>query len=112
MPFFHLMFLDFRSEVISFQFPKMLILSFLLAGLLPLASTAPTTSSTSIQSTSTKVPDPTCTNGPFTRQCWGNGFSIATDYDTKWPVTGKTVSYHLEITNTTLAPDGFSRLVM
>ncbi|KAF4631995.1 hypothetical protein G7Y89_g6136 [Cudoniella acicularis] len=69
------------------------------------------TSSSSPSSTSL-VADSQCTNGPFTRQCWGGGFSIATDYDTAWPVTGNTVSYHLEITNTTMAPDGYERLVM
>src|SRR3982074_2626608 len=68
----------------------MLLLAFILASLVSFASTAPTT--TSQTSTSTKVADPSCTNGPFTRQCWGNGFSIATDYDVKWPVTGHTVA--------------------
>ena len=61
---------------------------------LSLASSTPTTTS-SQSTTSTKVSDSSCTNGPFTRQCWGNGFSIATDYDTKWPVTGKTVPVSL-----------------
>lgn len=61
--------------------------------------------------TSTNKPDSKCTNGPFTRQCWGNGFSIATNYDSTWPVTNKVVSYHLEVTNTTLAPDGAPRVV-
>lgn len=49
-------------------------------------------SSTTKAATSTAVADPSCTNGPFTRACWGNGFSIATDYDVDWPVTGRTVS--------------------
>jgi hypothetical protein len=71
-----------------------------------------TSTSSSIASSTSLVADSSCTNGPFTRQCWGNGFSIATDYDTAWPVTGNTVSYTLEITNTTLAPDGTERLVM
>lgn len=43
----------------------------------------------------------------------GGGFSIATDFDQKWPDTGKTVPYTLDITNTTLNPDGTGdRLVM
>ena len=45
--------------------------------------------------------------------CQGDGFSIATDFDQKWPDTGKTVPYTLDITNTTLNPDGTGdRLVM
>ncbi|RDW88368.1 hypothetical protein BP6252_00400 [Coleophoma cylindrospora] len=55
---------------------------------------------------------PGCTNGPNSRQCWTDSFSIATDSETSWPVTGKTVSYHLEITNTTLAPDGTPKRMM
>ncbi|KAM3081222.1 laccase, multicopper oxidase, benzenediol:oxygen oxidorectuctase [Clarireedia jacksonii] len=79
------------------------------------SSVPPSTVSSSSSSTSaisSLVADPACTNSPFTRSCWGNGFSIATDFDTKHPNTGVTRKYNLEITNTTLAPDGFSRLVM
>lgn len=68
--------------------------------------------STSIAATSTTPPDSQCTNSPFTRSCWGNGFSAATDYDISWPNTGNTKSYHLTITNTTMAPDGHPRLVL
>ncbi|KIW49289.1 hypothetical protein PV05_10982 [Exophiala xenobiotica] len=69
-------------------------------------------SQTSISSaTTTKKADSQCTNGPQTRQCWGNGFSIATNYDSTWPNTGVVVPYHLEITNTTMAPDGVPRRV-
>jgi hypothetical protein len=63
-------------------------------------------SSTSVAPTSARVADSSCSNGPLTRSCWSNGFSIATDFDTKWPNTGKTVEYSLEITNTTCNPDG------
>lgn len=59
-----------------------------------------------------RVPDAACTNGPNTRACWRTGYSIATDFDAKAPPSGKTVTYNLEITNTTLAPDGVSRMVM
>ncbi|GAM83354.1 hypothetical protein ANO11243_013410 [Dothideomycetidae sp. 11243] len=64
--------------------------------------------STSSSSTSTVslVPDPTCTPGPHSRACWSSGYSIATDFDKKSPTTGKTVSYSLEVTNTTCNPDG------
>ena len=82
-------------------------------GLLPLGDGLLRRQATSTSaSTSTSPPDSSCTNGPFTRQCWGGGYSIATDYDAVWPNTGRVVSYTLEITNTTMAPDGKPRLVM
>jgi len=62
--------------------------------------------STTTSETSTKVADPSCTNGPNARSCWGGGYSISTDFDEKWPTTGKTVYYTLELTNTTCNPDG------
>lgn len=52
-------------------------------------------------STTSRVPDSQCTFGPSSRGCWRNGFSIATDFDTKWPTTGKTVKYTLTVTNVT-----------
>jgi FtsP/CotA-like multicopper oxidase with cupredoxin domain len=52
------------------------------------------------------APDGACTNSPNTRNCWHDGFSISTDFDAKSPPAGKTVTYDLEITNTTLNPDG------
>jgi hypothetical protein len=36
------------------------------------------TTTTAAASTTTHPPDSVCTNGPLTRQCWYNGFSIAT----------------------------------
>lgn len=50
--------------------------------------------------------DTACTNGPLTRACWSNGYSIATDFDQKFPTTGNTVTYNLELTNGTCHPDG------
>ena len=50
-----------------------------------------------------------CTHTPKTRACWSDGFSIATDFDTKWPTTGNVRTYHLTITNGTAAPDGVPR---
>lgn len=64
------------------------------------------TSTTTTSTTSARKADPTCTPGPHNRACWYNGYSVATDFDKKSPTTGKTVSYHLEITNTTCNPDG------
>ncbi|KAG4417484.1 hypothetical protein IFR04_009367 [Cadophora malorum] len=55
------------------------------------SSSLASTKTTSASSSTSLVADSSCTNGPFTRQCWGNGFSIATDYDKSWPVTGKIV---------------------
>jgi len=64
-----------------------------------------------VATTTTRVADSQCTNGPATRQCWGNGFSVNTNYDNTWPDTKKVVKYNLEITNTTMALDGTSRVV-
>lgn len=46
-------------------------------------------------STSTKVPDGACTNSPSTRNCWNNGYSVSTDFDKKFPPSGKTVTVSL-----------------
>lgn len=73
------------------------------------STTAKVSSSSTVASSSSStslVADSACTNGPLTRSCWSSGFSIATDFDQKHPTTGKTVSYNLEITNTTCNPDG------
>ncbi|GAB1731450.1 hypothetical protein NU195Hw_g1064t1 [Hortaea werneckii] len=53
-----------------------------------------------------QVADGGCSNGPYTRMCWGDGYSIATDFDQKFPTTGNTVTYDLEISNGTCNPDG------
>ncbi|KAF1930904.1 multicopper oxidase [Didymella exigua CBS 183.55] len=45
--------------------------------------------------------DGACTNTARTRQCWSDGYSIATDFDAKTPPAGTTVTYNLEVTNTT-----------
>ena len=52
-----------------------------------------------------------CTNTAATRQCWGRGYSVATNYDAVWPNTGRVVKDNLEIQNLTLAPDGLPRTV-
>lgn len=36
--------------------------------------------------------DGACTNGPRTRNCWSDGYSIATDFDAKLPRDGETVT--------------------
>lgn len=64
------------------------------------------------QATTTRVADSACTNGPLSRACWQAGYSIATDFDNKTPPNGRERVYNLEITNTTMAPDGFERIVM
>lgn len=61
------------------------------------------------QSQSRGTHDPQCTHGPNTRACWSDGYSIDTDFDKKWPTTGNTVSYTLEITNGTCNPDGHGK---
>ena len=70
------------------------------------SSSSVSSSSTSASASSTLVADSSCKNGALTRSCWGNGYSIATDFDQKHPTTGNTVSYNLEITNTTCNVDG------
>ena len=71
-----------------------------------LQARAASSTSASATSTSTKVADSACTNGPLTRQCWSSGYSAATDFDAKWPTTGKTRVYNLELTNGTCSGDG------
>lgn len=56
--------------------------------------------------TTSRVADSACTNGPLSRACWSNGYSIATDFDAKHPTTGVTRNYDLTLTNTTCNPDG------
>nr|AHZ58333.1 laccase [Auricularia auricula-judae]AHZ58334.1 laccase [Auricularia auricula-judae] len=53
----------------------------------------------------------TCTNDD-SRLCWDGTYDISTNYYNDGPDTGKTVVYYLQITNTTLAPDGVSRQVL
>ncbi|KZM18436.1 laccase, multicopper oxidase, benzenediol:oxygen oxidorectuctase [Ascochyta rabiei] len=45
--------------------------------------------------------DGACTNTARTRNCWSDGYSIATDFDAKSPPDGTTVTYNLEISNVT-----------
>ncbi|KAF2715764.1 multicopper oxidase [Pleomassaria siparia CBS 279.74] len=52
-----------------------------------------------------------CSYGPNSRGCWSDEYDISTDMDLKWPDTGKLVQYNFEITNTTLAPDGFEKFM-
>lgn len=65
-----------------------------------------TASAPAAASTTPKQPDSACKHTALTRQCWSNGFSIATDFDTKWPDTGVIRKYNFQITNTTCNPDG------
>lgn len=58
------------------------------------------------RATSTLASVSQCTNAPYTRSCWSNGYSVADDFDAKWPTTGATRSYTLTVTNTTCNPDG------
>jgi len=50
-----------------------------------------------------------CNHGPAARSCWKGGLNIDTDMDLEWPTTGVLRKYNLEITNVTMAPDGFAR---
>ena len=103
------------------------------AALLAVTSFGPTVSYAEALSQRTALSKRECTNGPYSRNCWDTDHNIATDYDRKWPDTGKIVEvccrylcasgsttfadiiflqYYLEITNTTGAPDGFERSMM
>lgn len=53
-----------------------------------------------------------CKNGPNSRRCWKGDLTIETDSEERWPNTGKTVHYALNITNQTLAPDGTPRSML
>jgi len=78
-----------------------------LAGVVPRAE-PPTRALVERQdASSTPVPDGPCVNTPRTRGCWSNGYSINTDFDAKAPPDGTTVTFNLEISNTTIPnPDG------
>lgn len=52
-----------------------------------------------------------CDNSATDRSCWGD-YDLTTDYYNTVPDTGVTVTYYLEITNTTASPDGFERQVL
>lgn len=53
-----------------------------------------------------------CENGPQSRSCWTGDFTVETDSEERWPNTGKTVHYDLNISNMTLAPDGTLRSML
>lgn len=65
------------------------------------------TATTLLTTTSTAAAtDASCTNGPTSRNCWSPGYSVATDFDQKWPTTGVTRYYTLTAQNTTCNFDG------
>lgn len=100
------------------------------ATLIPRVSPTPSTSTPALL----EERDPACTNGPESRDCWLDGYSVAADFDKKTPTTNNAVhvsrticpgnsyrnpnllrmltctcfQYDLEITNTTCSPDGHS----
>jgi hypothetical protein len=55
------------------------------------------------------VADAVCKNGPLTRSCWNQEFSISSDFDVRWPNTTAVKSFSLEITNSTCNFNGQSR---
>ncbi|KAK2625165.1 hypothetical protein QTJ16_005534 [Diplocarpon rosae] len=52
-----------------------------------------------------------CTHSATERSCWGD-YDLTTDYYNVVPDTGVTREYYLELSNTTAAPDGYSRDVL
>ena len=53
-----------------------------------------------------------CENGPNSRSCWTGDYTVKTDSEVRWPNTGKTVHYDLDICNMTLSPDGTPRQML
>ena len=49
-------------------------------------------SSSTAESSTTRVADSACTNAPDSRNCWSSGYSVATDFDVKSPPGGQVVS--------------------
>ncbi|KAK4496969.1 hypothetical protein PRZ48_011418 [Zasmidium cellare] len=66
----------------------------------------PTPAPYDVETASFSAHSPTCTHNNLSRQCWEGGYSIVNDFDLSHPTTGKTVSYNLEISNSTCNPDG------
>lgn len=54
--------------------------------------------------------NPNLPNSALHRGNWAPGFDINTNSEVSWPNTGKTVKYHLEITNGTISPQGDSKI--
>lgn len=52
-----------------------------------------------------------CDNSASDRSCWGD-YDTSTDYYDEVPDTGETKPFWLEISNTTLSPDGVERIVL
>lgn len=52
-----------------------------------------TTTTTSSTSSTSRVADSACTNNALTRSCWSSGYSVATDFDAKWPTSGSQTRY-------------------
>lgn len=76
------------------------------------ASSVPTTGLAFDQVTDllTPITSPCTGNNTTNRQCWNDGHSICEDFDLSNPITRKTVTYNLDITNTTRNPDGHGEI--
>lgn len=57
------------------------------ATLVPMVSPTPSVSTPAL----VEERDTVCTNSPSTRNCWFGGYSVAADFDNKWPTTDNTV---------------------
>lgn len=84
---------------------KFLTFGAALLGLFPFASASPLHVER-METSPALVKKQSCTHGPTSRNCWGNGFNADTDMYTTWPNTGRVVRYTLDVTNTTCNPDG------
>ncbi|OCL07332.1 laccase-like multicopper oxidase [Glonium stellatum] len=88
------------------------LLVFFTAALASPAPQAASSVSTIASSTTSSAAVATCSgNTASDRSVWCD-YDISTDYYTDGPDTGVIVEYWLDVTNTTLAPDGFDRIVL
>lgn len=62
-------------------------------------------------STSHRLTTRACDNSATDRSCWGD-YDTSTNYYDEVPDTGETKTFWLEISNTTLSPDGVERIVL
>ena len=57
----------------------------------PAAATLLPSTKTSLKPDPIEERDSVCTHDAEHRTCWDGGYSVSTDFDKKWPTTGKTV---------------------
>jgi hypothetical protein len=93
----------------SFNMHFLALFSGLTAITSALVAAAPSVEPSLLSSRATTAP---CKfNSATAPSCWGN-YSLSTNWYNESPTTGVTREYWFDVVNTTLAPDGFSRMVL